>query len=187
MEDWHDVVSLIIGSLALAAAIALIVCLLIYGILRLLRLNRRFRKQHTWKSDLRATSLIGAVLFAVAFVPAIFIGNLLSGMCGTSHVTEVPSPDSKHKIVVYNFDCGATTDFSLDVSLLHISQRLPKYRTAELLYGHYHQCPTPSGPEKNFEVQWKDPAHVVVRVEGLDNTAKTKKEDGVEVSFENLR
>ncbi len=89
-------------------------------------------------------------------------------MCGTGDITEVSAPDGRHKIVVYKFDCGATTDFSLEVSLLQGSRKLPKYRTANLLYSHYHQRPTNIGAGKNFQVDWIDSSHVVVHVAQFD-------------------
>jgi hypothetical protein len=186
MEDWHDVVSLLFNSLLVAGVIALVVSVPLYLILRLVRLTPRFRKEHSWKSDLLRISQVAAVFLVIAFVASASIGYLFSGMCGTGRVTEAPSPDAKHKIVVYNFDCGATTDFSLDVSLLRADEKLPKYKTAKLLYHHYHQVPVPLGKERNFEVQWLDPSHVTVRVEGLDDTAKSQRQDGVQISFERL-
>jgi hypothetical protein len=160
MEDWRDVVSLLFNCLLVAGAIALVAGVSIYLILRLIRLIPHFRKDHTWMSDLWRTSQLAAVILVIAFVPSIFIGYAFSDMCGTDAIAEVPSPDAKHKIVVYNFDCGATTDFSFDVSLLRANEKLPKYKTAKLLYHHYHQVPVPLGNEKNFEVQWLDPVHV---------------------------
>jgi len=186
MEDWYEVASIVGISLAITCAVVIVVSSIIYAILRLARAVPKFRGRHTWKTDLRIVYRFATVLFPLIFFPILFLGCFFSDFCGTSFITEVPSPDKKHKIVVYNFDCGATTSFSLDVSLLRLNQQLPKYRTASLLYDNDRQCPTPYGPDKNFEVQWQDPSHVTVRISGLNNTAKTKHQDGVAVAFENL-
>lgn len=164
----------------------MVLAVLIFAILRLIHAIPKFRHQHTWRSDLRPIYWIAGIALVVVFVPSLLIGLLFSNMCGTSRITEVPSPDGRHKLVVYNFDCGATTDFSLDVSLLRADQELPKYKPSTLLYHRYHQCPTPAGPERNFEVKWEDSRHVTVLVGGLDTAAKTKHQDGVEISFGNL-
>ncbi len=187
MEDWHDIASLVTGSLSVAALAVIVACLPIYGVVRLFRVMPRFRGHHSWRSDLRPFRWLAGVIFVLVLVTSLLMGSAFSTMCGTSHITEVPSPDARHKLVVFNFDCGATTDFSLDVSLLKAGQGLPKYKTPRILYGHYRQCPIPAGPQRNFEVEWKDSSHVTVFVEALDATAKTQNQDGVEVSFATLR
>lgn len=186
MDDWQDVVSLVTGSLAIASLVAAAISIPIYVILRLVHSIPKLRKQHTWKSDLRPIYWISIVVLSLTFLTSLFIGSLFSDMCGTSDITEVLSPDARHKIVVYNFDCGATTDFSLDVSLLRANQKLPKYRRADLLYSHYHQRPMSTGVQKNFEILWSDPTHATVRVTDLDGGPKIKHQDGVEISFVSL-
>lgn len=39
------------------------------------------------------------------------------GSCGSEVVDTVLSPDRRHQVVVYEHDCGATTDFSTQVTL----------------------------------------------------------------------
>jgi hypothetical protein len=110
------------------------------------------------------------------------LGWVTSDLCGTSQSEEFRSPDGKQKIVVYAFDCGATTDFSLVVSLLGAHDRLPKHRMAPALYSHYHQEPSGS----NIQVIWQDSHDAIVRVEAFDGTP-LKKQDDVSVRFERLR
>lgn len=47
-------------------------------------------------------------------------------LCGTNITQTVFSPDGKYKAVVYEWDCGATTSFSTQVSILKSSKSLPK-------------------------------------------------------------
>ena len=51
--------------------------------------------------------------------------NIAAG-CGNDLVKEVPSPNGKMKAVVFQRDCGATTGFSTQISLCHLTTR---YRT----------------------------------------------------------
>ena len=46
-------------------------------------------------------------------------------LCGNDIGKEVLSPDGKLKAVVFERDCGATTDFSTQISLIKASQPLP--------------------------------------------------------------
>jgi hypothetical protein len=47
-----------------------------------------------------------------------------SDMCGNIVYQEIPSPDGQYKVVVFERDCGATTDFSTQVSILGAAQEL---------------------------------------------------------------
>lgn len=47
------------------------------------------------------------------------------GMCGNEVLYAVPSPSGEHRAVVYQRDCGATTGFSTQVSVLPERTRLP--------------------------------------------------------------
>jgi hypothetical protein len=112
----------------------------------------------------------------------VFLGWLLADACGASQVNEFPSPDGKHRIVLYAFDCGATTDFSLIVSLFDSHELLPQHRAKHVLYSRYHDEPSPG----QFEVIWQDAHHALVRLAGYDGRPSVT-EDGVIVRFEEKR
>jgi hypothetical protein len=182
MGDWQEYVSAIGGALRAASVVALLTAVGIYSFLRLLHAIPRLRKQHTWRTDLRPIRWVGPTAFVLVFLPGLFLGWLFSDMCGTSNSKEFRSPDGNHKVVVYAFDCGATTDFSLVVSLLGADDHLPKHRTARVLYSHYHQEPSTS----NVRVLWEDSHRVLVKVVGFDGTPLVAQDD-VSVRFEELR
>ena len=186
MEDWHDYASVVGGSIEVAGVVAFVVSALIYVVLRLLHVIPPLRKQHTWRTDLRPLRWVGPIVFVLVFLPSLFLGWLFSGTCGTSNSEEFRSPDNQHKIVVYAFDCGATTDFSLVVSLLKAQDHLPEHRRAPVLYSHYHQQPITTWAARNFEVIWQDSHHALVRVEAFDGKPLVQ-QDGVSVRFEPLR
>ena len=58
-------------------------------------------------------------------------GLFLSGcsacdsMCGNEIISSVPSPSGTHYAVVFQRNCGATTGFSTQVSVLPAGKRLP--------------------------------------------------------------
>ena len=47
------------------------------------------------------------------------------GRCGNDEVVRVPSPDAKFEAVVFQRDCGATTGFSTQVSVVTKGASLP--------------------------------------------------------------
>jgi hypothetical protein len=186
MEDWHDLIDPTIGVFPFALAFGLAISLFAFLVIRLIHLRPKVRNQHSWRNDLRPSAIVGAASFSLVFIPSVLIGCFLSGGCGTGDITEVPSPDGKHKIVVYNFDCGATTDFSLDVSLLKRNEKLGKHHPAKIIYHHYHQRPMAAGPQQNFDISWQNSNEVVVRVSGFEGHPTTQSQDGVTVRVEQL-
>ena len=69
------------------------------------------------------------VIFGCLVVSSIIVGGLIiwsmPDLCGNYIGKEVLSPDSKWKAVVFERDCGATTDFSTQISLINGNQSLP--------------------------------------------------------------
>jgi hypothetical protein len=47
------------------------------------------------------------------------------GLCGNQKLAEYPSPDGTVKVVVFERDCGATTDFSTQVSIVPVGSGVP--------------------------------------------------------------
>lgn len=68
-------------------------------------------------------------LLAAGFVCLITICLILSAgcgdLCGNEVVSETKSPDAKLKVVVFEIECGATTNFSTQISILPSNQSLP--------------------------------------------------------------
>ena len=42
----------------------------------------------------------------------------LDGMCGSTEITRLPAPDGRHDAVLFEHNCGATTDFATHASVL---------------------------------------------------------------------
>lgn len=68
-----------------------------------------------------------ALFIVVGFYSALFLTMfyvMSSNMCGNYMHAELHSPDNEHKAVVFQRDCGATTDFSTQVSILRANEAL---------------------------------------------------------------
>ena len=81
--------------------------------------------------------------------------HLFSGMCTTTVFDEIPSPSNKLKAVVFQIDCGATTDFNTQVAIVKASfdtsdaKSLPKgFFVADKDHGH-----APAGITQGPEVR----------------------------------
>jgi hypothetical protein len=53
------------------------------------------------------------------------ITNGCDDMCGNRIAQQVTSPDGANRVVIFERDCGATTDFSTQISILPASKHLP--------------------------------------------------------------
>ena len=64
-------------------------------------------------------------LVAVAALAAAVLWYAASASCANSAIAEYSAPGGRIKAVVFERDCGATTGFSSQVSLLSIGESLP--------------------------------------------------------------
>ena len=72
----------------------------------------------TWKKVL--LWIAGVLVVTISGCVAV-IDHLFSGMCATTVFDEIPSPGKKSKAVVFQVDCGATTDFNTHVAIVKAS------------------------------------------------------------------
>lgn len=63
-----------------------------------------------------------AALISAGFVA--FMMYLFSDMCGNYEYSTLQSPDAKYKAVIFQRDCGATTGFSTQISILSANEDL---------------------------------------------------------------
>ena len=68
---------------------------------------------------------LAVVLIAGAGAAIVDAGRQSLGMCGNDLLAEVPSPSGTRKAVVFQRDCGATSGFSTQVSVLPAGEKLP--------------------------------------------------------------
>lgn len=77
---------------------------------------------------LKILGVSATALVALAAIPILFLLMIFSPMddlCGNSPLREEVSPDGKLKAVVFERNCGATTEFSTQVSLIDADRPLP--------------------------------------------------------------
>lgn len=105
------------------------------------------------------------VVVAVASVFAlIMLGGayfMFSTACFNEPLREISSPDGLHRVVVFQRDCGATTGFSTQASLLPAGQSLD-HGGANLFVADTNHGAAPSGIGGGpaVEVVWRDSTHL---------------------------
>lgn len=63
--------------------------------------------------------IIPILLFYISFLTG------CGGSCGNEIVQTINSPSGKFKAIVFSRNCGATTGFNTQVSVLHVDESLP--------------------------------------------------------------
>ena len=88
------------------------------------------------------------VFCALCGVLSLGIGGFLffsPDMCANEVISESLSPDGRQKIILFQRDCGATTGFSTQASLLSATETLPN-KSGNLLITDTDHGAAPSGP-----------------------------------------
>jgi hypothetical protein len=124
--------------------------------------------------------LLGGVAFAL-----LGVWGVARGMCGNEVLAEFPAPDNARRAVLFQRDCGATTGFSTQVSVLHGSESLPNEGGNVFVADTDHgQAPAGPGGGPIVEIRWIGNAHLEVhhdlraRVFAADTLV-----DGVKIRF----
>ena len=133
----------------------------------------------------RRTIVLTSLLTTVA-LSACFIFSCGFDMCGNEELQTITSPDGKHKAVVFQRDCGATTGFSTQISLLRANERLAKAPGNAFIADTDHGK-APAGPGGGPEVnpQWASENELVVRYDKRARVFEFKQSvDGVMIRYE---
>lgn len=86
--------------------------------------------------------------------------------CGNTDLVDVPSPDGARHAVVFTRDCGATTGFSTQVSVLRTGQRPRGGGNALILDDDHGHAPAPPGQGPAVAVRWLAPTELELRYDG---------------------
>lgn len=120
---------------------------------------------------------LGALL-AVVGIPVLVLALLLSGtddFCGNSPLLEVPSPSGDWKVVVFERNCGATTGFSTQVSVIKAGTSLPN-EGGNLFVADTNHNAAPSGPGGGpaVRVTWVAPSNIRIEHHPLARLIKAQ-------------
>ncbi len=111
---------------------------------------------------------------------------LLSAGCGNDVLDRVASPTGSHKAVVFQRDCGATTDFSTQVSVLDPQADLDN-SAGNVFVADANQGLAPSGPGGGpvVTVQWSTPLLLVISHHETARVFKAESRIGaIEIRYE---
>jgi hypothetical protein len=133
----------------------------------------------------RILLIVGVTLGVVTFAAIGWFWLFAPDMCGNEIISEFPSPEGNKKVVVFQRDCGATTGFSTQASILGNDQVLENESgnlfTSDTNHG---AAPSSLGGGPALSVEWKSKHSVLLSFHPNARVFKKEAEiDGVHVSY----
>lgn len=122
-----------------------------------------FNRSRLPKRMLAGIAWIAGGCAVLAIIASLLMSSLSLGMCANQVIKEVVSPDGKRKVVLFRRDCGATTDFSTQASVLTVGTSLPNdggnVFSADSNHG---RAPSGRGGGPALAVSWVGPNELVI-------------------------
>lgn len=123
-----------------------------------------------------AISICFACLIGVV---AYTFNGLFSGMCGNEIFNEAVAPDKKLKAVLFQRDCGATTGFSTQISLLASGNKLEDDDGGNIFIADGHPR------DHAIELTWRSPHKLIIgNTSGLQPKKKKDRFKSVSIIYE---
>lgn len=105
------------------------------------------------------------------------LDNLFSGMCGNEIFNQVLAPDGNLKAVLFQRDCGATTGFSTQISLISSENKLENNAgNIFIIDGHPN--------DRQIEMTWLGPKKLLIKKSGMQPHKKEAQSQDVVIIYE---
>ena len=130
------------------------------------------------KKLLKVLAAIFIVFLGLVGIGVYFLSNLFSGMCANEIFSEVQSPDGKFRAVIFQRDCGATTGFSTQISLILAKDKLENEGgNIFIVDGHPN--------DRKIGITWQGPKKLIIKNgSGLQSHKKESRYQGVSIDYE---
>jgi hypothetical protein len=129
--------------------------------------------------------IVGGALAVLVIAAIGWFWFFLPDMCANEIISEYPSPDGDKQVVVFQRNCGATTGFSTQASILENSQVLEN-ESGNVFTSDTDHGAAPSGPGGGpaLAVEWKSENSVLLSFHPKVRVFKRESEvEGVRVSY----
>jgi hypothetical protein len=139
----------------------------------------------TWNKRIAVGALVAVALLIALGVS---ISALLESACGNEVLQEAVSPDRKYKALVFQRDCGATTGFSTQISVISALANLENAQgnlfSADDNHG---AAPAGKGGGPEVKVEWRSTDELVVLHHASARVFRAERQLGaVKVKYQSL-
>jgi hypothetical protein len=143
----------------------------------------------TWKKVLLGL-LVASIVTLAGFIA--LLNYLFSDMCATTVIDQIASPSGKLKAVLFQNDCGATTDFNSHVAIVpgdkDVSQKDSLPNSFFAADGNHGRAPAGKGGGPEVRINWVSDTRLeiqhydLVRIIRADASSK-----GVQINYRTFR
>lgn len=133
--------------------------------------------------------LLGIALLVLAIAGGIgyAANSLLAGLCGSTEISRLTAPDGRHDAVLFEHNCGATTDFATHVSVLPASAPLGDDAGNAFMAEAGDSAPRAPWGGPMVEVTWQPDGTLMIRYDALAEVFHiAKRVEGVPIRAEAL-
>ncbi|WP_078410760.1 hypothetical protein [Priestia abyssalis] len=124
------------------------------------------------KNKLKPILVTVIVIFAVYMTGKYVLDSLFGDMCGNEVVQKVPSPSGKKVAYIFTRDCGATTGFAPQLSILDKGDKFQN------------KSGNTFRSDKDFSIGWIDDKRLQVIYDKKSNTYEMdKRVNGIKVEY----
>ncbi len=110
------------------------------------------------------------------------LSGMFDGLCGNTLLAETPSPEGNLRAVVFERNCGATTSFSTQVSVIESGSTLPNEGGNVFVATTGHgKAPSDQGGGPDVQITWLSPTVLRIEYHPLAEVVRA------ETSFESVR
>ena len=125
----------------------------------------------------------------IAIALGVFLYETFGNPCGNEILNEFVSPDHSKKLVVFQRDCGATTGFSTQASVLAINETLPdeggNVFSSDTNHG---AAPAGRGGGPELRIRWETPNRVILEHHTATRVFKAARHiDRIEIHYETFK
>lgn len=131
------------------------------------------------------------MLVVAAMLVLLLVGGLAAfwyfapTLCGNEVIAEYPSPSTRHRVVVFRRDCGATTGFTTNASILEIEETLDD-EAGNVFSADTNHGAAPPGPGggPSLSVTWESENSAVLSHHPKIRVFRKESEiDGIQVTY----
>lgn len=141
-----------------------------------------------WKKIVRGIALL---LVTVFFGCTALLGHFGGDLCAETVIAEIPSPSGAMKALIYQIDCGASTDFNTHVSVMPRDSSLAQeskrvFGGGSFFLADRNHGKAPAGPGGGPEVmlRWMSDGEIEIQHHDLARVfRKNASADGVDIKY----
>ena len=133
----------------------------------------------------KGCSILFIVFIIILATLGFLVNSFLKSGCGIKKYLEIYSPNKEQKAVVFEYDCGATTDFATHISILDGDEILEKTDSGNLFIADSnHGEANMKGEIIDIKVNWKNNDTLIIDYDKRARIFKNKpSKSGVNIIY----